>query len=715
MVRGRLLERLGEGAGVRLVLVAAPAGYGKSTLLGTWREAEAASRPTAWLTLDEGDDDPVVLWLHAIEALRRVCPRVGQSVSLELVAGAPIVNVVLPRLINELEEQGEIVLVLDDFHRLSSGAARESLAWFVDHAPSEFQLVVSTRSDPPLPLASLRAHGELLELRAAELGFTSEEADALLNGRLELGLMHDDVIDLVERTEGWPAGLYLAGLSLRGAEDRHAFVREFGGTSRHVVDFLVDEVLEAEEPAMQKLMLRCSILERLSGPLCDALVEQQGSGQSLDGLSRRNLFVVSLDDRGQWYRFHHLFGQLLRAELEAREPGTAPTLHRRAYLWHRDHGSRDEAIDHALDAGAFAEAGELIAAAWPDYANAGRYATVLAWLQRVPDEVLQDDVQLLLTQAWVLSLCAEREEAARAIASVERFARLDQYASLDGFRSLEASLATLKASLPWGDVGAGLRNARRAAALEGPESPFRAVVCWALGMGLWFSGDVDAADLQFQESAQRGPLDEQWLVAISSVAYRSLIAGERGLLEEQRLLAERAVRLARERGIEEVDGEVFVAMGVSLARRGMLDEALSHLERGVAVLRRFGQPIEFTAALIRLGWLLRARGERERAEAILAEARSAIDSCADPGVLVDRLAAVERSPKSRAQREDRELTERELSVLRMLSGPLSESDIGRELYLSHNTIHTHTRSIYRKLGASSRFEALAQARRRGIL
>jgi ATP/maltotriose-dependent transcriptional regulator MalT len=240
VVRDRLLERLRPRAEVKLTLVAAPPGYGKTTLLGMWREVEATTRPIAWLTLDKGDNDPVVLWWHVLEALRGVCPGIGVSSSPHTVGGARLEDIVLPRLVNALTEQGDLALMLDDFHWLSNGPARDGVAWLVEHAPATFQLVLSSRREPALPLAALRARGELLELRANDLAFTSDEADALLNGHLELAVAREDIDRLVERTEGWPAGLYLAGLSLGGVEDRQAFVRAYGGANRHVVDFLVD-------------------------------------------------------------------------------------------------------------------------------------------------------------------------------------------------------------------------------------------------------------------------------------------------------------------------------------------------------------------------------------------------------------------------------------------------------------------------------------------
>ena len=715
ITRERLLERLRSGSDRSLTLVACPAGFGKTTLLAAWREAEAGRKPVAWLTLDEGDNDPVVLWSHAIEALRRASPAIASAAPAHAVV-TPVVDEVLPRLVNELDSLGEITLILDDFHRLSSVPARQSITWFVEHAPPGVQLVLASRTEPILPVAALRAHGELLELRAGDLRFTAREADAFLNGRLGLGLTPDDVEALVGRTEGWPAGLYLAALSLQHAPDRHAFVRRFGASNHHVIDFLVTEVLQAHDPSAQALMLRTSVLERLSGPLCDAVLEQDGSAAMLDALSRTNLFLAPLDDEGRWYRFHHLFAQLLRVELERREPGLAPVLHRRAYAWHRDHGTTGEAIRHAIAAGAYAEAAELIGGSWISYANTSRYDTVLAWLRRLPDEVLDGDVQLLLVQAWVLSLSAEREEAALAIAAVERLGGLSAGPLPDGFSSGEASLTMLRACFPWGDVGAQLDNGRRAAELEGPGSPWRPLACWAVGTGLYFRGEPDEADRWFAESAALAPASAQWLAAEASLAYRSWIAGERGRLDEQRVLAETAAEFVREHGTGKVIGVAPLALGVSLAARGRPGEALSLIERGVALSRTFGQPIQLANALLDQAPVLRALGEHQRAADAIAEARSILGSCPDPGILAGRLAALGRPPQIRpVQSGDQELTQRELRVLKLLRGELSERDIGRELYVSHSTVHSHVRAIYRKLAVSSRAAALERSRQLGLL
>jgi LuxR family maltose regulon positive regulatory protein len=714
VARARLLDRLDMGPEIKLTVVAAPAGSGKTTLLGTWHEA--SERPIAWLTLDEGDNDPVVLWSYVLAALRGVCPELAEISSPERLGSARTLKPFLAELINALAALGDAALVLDDFHRLTRGDARDSVAWFIDRAPASFQVVLATRNEPALALGSLRAHGALIELRADELSFTESEAELFLNDRLELGLDRSDVDDLVERTEGWPAGLYLAALSLRAVDDRRRFIRSFGGKSRHVVDFLVDEVLEAHDPKAQELMLRSSILDRLSGPLCDAVLEQAGSDGLLVELARENLFLMPLDDQGEWYRFHHLFAQLLRVELEHREPGLTSELHRRAFTWHRDGGSVGEAVEHAIEAGMFAEASELIAAAWIDYTNAGRYATVLSWIERFPREMVGEDSRLQLVAGWVLSLCGKREAAREAIAAVERLGGLDAGPLPDGFCSVESSLVTLRGLFNWGNVGAAIDNARRAVELEGPESSWRSVATAALGIALLWLGEPHEADRWLEEAVERASPDEQWVIAATALAYRSIIAGELGRSNEQTRLAESAVQTAQEHGFEGIGSEGYLALGVARATNGRHGEGLLLIGRAIEIHRTGGHPMPYADTLLRQAVILRAANDHDAASAALAEAKEVIASCVDPGTLRARLTALEDAPRVHRQTsESGDLSDRELVILRMLSGSLSERDIGRELYLSHNTVHSHTKSIYRKLGVTSRTQALEHARELGLI
>src|SRR5262249_54242795 len=341
---------------------------------------------------------------------------------------------------------------------------------------------------------------------------------------------------------------------------------------------------------------------------------------------RTNLFLIPLDDRGEWYRFHQLFAQLLRAELEHREPALVVSLHRRAFAWHRDNGSVDEAIRHALEAGTYAAATDVIARTWLLAAGVGRQGTVLGWLEQFPPELSDTDPRILLMKAWMYSLAGERREAAEAISVLERTGWSNGAPLPDGSPSLEASLATLRACFAWDDVGAGYENALRAAELQTPGSPQWAGVCWALGMGCYYRGELDEADRWFAAAVEAGSSRQRWLVTASALAYRSLIAGGRARPAEQQDLADAAAVLARDRDVEEIRGEVDVALGVSLAVGGKFDQALPRLAHGVAVLRPSGGPIQLANALIHQAAVLHGAGRLEQAEAGIAEARAAVDS-----------------------------------------------------------------------------------------
>ena len=707
VARERLFARLREGRGRRLSLVACPAGFGKSTLLAAWREADSGERPMAWVTLDEGDSDVVVLWSHVLEALGQACPGLSAAELQAMVPIAPLVEVVLPRLVNELIAQGEVVLILDDFHRLSSGPARETLEWFVDHLPVSFQLVLASRMDPAFPLGALRAHGELLELRADELRFTEVEAAEFLNARLGLELEPADIALLVSRTEGWPAGLYLAALSLEGKPDKHALVRAFDGTAAHVVDFLADDVLNGFEPELQTFMLRTSVLERLCPELCDEVLGHSGGGAALESLARSNLFLIPLDGQRRWFRFHHLFAQILGVELQRREPELMPELHRRAYTWHRAYGTTDEAIHHALAARAFDEAGDLIAETWVYYVNAGRTASVLDWLTGFPDEVLERRV--LGVKAWVLAMQGHPEEMGRAVDRLHELGGLDEGPLPDGMASLESSLSLLSAIFGGGDVTTRLEDGTRAAALEGPDSPWYPVATWALGWAHYCVDELELAEQRFKETVALGPPVEQWLVSSASIAQLSMIAGMRGRIGEQVRLADEAYEMAREHGLLDAieGGEVPTARGLALAARGEFEAALPELEKGLMLRRMWGQPFDPADGLIALATVTAASGDRARANELFDEAEAILAGCPDPGALPRRLAAARRA--ARGGVSPGELSERELTVLRMLRGGSSEREIGQELFVSFNTVHTHVKSIYRKLGVSSRADAIARA------
>ena len=309
---------------------------------------------------------------------------------------------ILPELLNELTTcESDLVLVLDDYHLVTNGVCHASLGFFVDHLPANVHLMVATRVDPPLALARLRASGELVELRIAELGFTSAEADQLLGEAMGLELTADQTERLWERTEGWAAGLYLAGLSLRGQPDPGPFIASFEAGHRHVVDYLGAEVLARQPEPLRSFMVRTSVLERLSGPLCDAVLETEGSAELLAELEQANLFLIALDDHRHWYRYHHLFAQLLRLELAGRDADLVPLLHRRAAAFHQDNGDVEAAVHHAIAAGDHQRATDLVTRHWLSFARRGRVATVERWLDGLPDEVVAAAPSVAVAKVWI--------------------------------------------------------------------------------------------------------------------------------------------------------------------------------------------------------------------------------------------------------------------------------------------------------------------------
>jgi LuxR family maltose regulon positive regulatory protein len=467
--RRRLVDWLITTRTHKLTLIDAPAGWGKTTLLAEWSANGAERRPFAWVSLDRADNDPVRFWTYLIGALRTVTPGVGdRALGTLRTTGTSVARDVLPELVNELAAASrEMVLALDDYHVINNDEIHEGLEFLVERLPAELHLALATRSDPPLPLARMRVRGQLLEIRSEELRFSLQEAAALLNEVLGLGLSAAGVARLQQRTEGWAAALYLAALSLRDRADAGGFIEAFAGDDRHIVDYLGGEVLAGQPPQIRGFLLHTSILERLCGPLCDAVTGRTGAAAELEAIERANLFLVPLDSTRRWYRYHHLFGELLRHELgRSEEPELVATLHRRACAWHRDAGSVPEAIQHATAAGDVAEAVELIAEHWLGFFNRGELATVAGWLDALPPETVAGDARLAVARVWLALDLGRLEEADRWLAAAER--GIDEGRATAGAAGLASGVALLRALHRYktGDVGRALVAARWAVELR---------------------------------------------------------------------------------------------------------------------------------------------------------------------------------------------------------------------------------------------------------
>ena len=535
---------------------------------------------------------------------------------------------------------------------------------------------------------------------------------------------------LAERTEGWAAGLVLAGLSLRGRQDASAFIASFHGDNRHVADFLAAEVLARQPEQVRTFLLRTSILGRLSGPLCDAVLEAEGSAAVLGELERSNLFLVPLDDHRQWYRYHQLFAELLRLELANHEPGLVPSLHRRAAAWHQQAGNLEEAIHHASAAGNFADASALIARHWLSYWRRGQRVTVARWLDGLPEAAIMANPPVAYVAAWIRGHSgASKQQTEDWLAALERDGAegslpdgvSSEGALPDGVSSLAFGANLARAALVFDDVGRSVAAGWRALELAGPESlQFWWMAQSALGHALYLSGRAAETRPQLEELVRRVPAAAQPVAVVLALAVLSLLAGDQDDDRTAMALAHRAATTADAQGLsaEPICGIAYAALGRALARRGELAEAEEQLGRALELAEIDSMVGQRAFALLLLAPVRRGRGDLAGARVLVKQACEMIERFTDPGSLPALLEHTEQKLASAPRRRVEAaapLTERELVVLQLLPGQLSTREISRELSVSVTTIRSQVQAIYRKLQASTRAEAVAHARKLGLL
>ena len=712
----------------RVTLVAAAPGSGKTSLLSEWHADPRETRPFAWISLDAADNDPVRFWDGVFAALQTIAPPLGGSAQAALHSpGTTVTDQVLPLLINDLAALNEpVVLVLDDYHVIDNGEIHGEVELLVERLPTSVQLVISTRADPPLPLSRLRARGQLGEIRGADLRFNVTQAGAFLNDVVGLDLEPDEIARLHERTEGWAAGLQLAGLSLRGREDHRQFIDSFAGDDQQIVDYLGFEVLDSQPPDLREFMIQTSVLERLSGPLCAAVTEHPDSEHLLRRLERENAFVVALDSKREWYRYHHLFAELLRHELARTRPRLIVELHRRASAWYREAEAPHEAIGHAIAAGDFGDAIELITTHWYEFLQRGRQETVASWIDMLPLETVAHDPSLCLTKAWLGVNTGRLDEVDRWIEAAGCAAA--EQPEVEELPPLESGVASLRAIHRYmsGNVGAAVSAGRRALELErgGAASPWRPVGCPVLGLSLHWRGEREDASRTLTEAVGIARANGNHLAAMHASGGLAAIEYERGDAASASARAADAIALADEHDLSE-----HWASSLSLAVRGQLlartddpEAADQVLLRATELARRGIASIEIAYSLLALAGIRQRLGRHDEARRLYREARQAVARCEDPGILTERLARAERrtnlaaTPRAgRTSGHDEALSDAELSVLRLLRSDLSQREIAGELHLSFNTIKTHTRNIYRKLGVAERAEAISRARELSLI
>jgi len=496
--RPRLVETLRRGAGQKLTVVVAPAGFGKTTLLAGWlADRDEAS---AWVSLDTSDNEPTLFWAYFVRALQRIHPGVGRRATALLESAQPPESV-LAALLNEIDAvDADFTIVLDDYHVIDAAPIHHGLTFLLDHLPRRMHLVVASRAEPPLPLARMRARGELTELRAANLRFTLDEASTFLTQVMELDVSPDETTTLERRTEGWIAGLKLAALSMKARGDVVGFVEDFSGNNRYVADYLVEEVLKSESADVRRFLLQTAILDRLNGSLCDAVTGERGSQALLEDLERRNLFVVPLDDRGEWYRYHHLFADVLQRHSRAEDPDAARASHGRASAWYEQHASPAAAVRHALAAEDIERAAELLERTWPEKDRSYETAQWLARVKALPETAVRKRPVLSMGYAWGLLNSGELEVAEAWLRSVE-----EQLQGMpDGrFQSLAPEVAAARVYLAQslGDTPGTLEHATRVLELtpDGDDAA-RATALALLALARWGRGDLDGGFRTFSDA-----------------------------------------------------------------------------------------------------------------------------------------------------------------------------------------------------------------------
>ena len=665
----------------------------------------SGSRPAtvAWVSLDTADNDPVRLWSHIATALNRAGCTIARDVARFISAGAgDLTTSVLPRIIEAFASRfTHITLVIDDFQLVRSAECSAQFDFLIEHLPVKAHLVLITRSDPGLRLGRLRVAGKLSEIRADDLAFNMAEASSLLSDGVRLS--SDVVSELIDRTEGWPAGLYLARLSLAGRANPTEFVRHFTGNNRFIAEYLTDEVLSRQTDEVRNFILDMSVVDRFSAPLADRVTGSHRSASLLRELEHSNLFLIPLDAEERWFRFHHLFGAVARSALEAEQPARLPELHQRAADWLSENGYVDESVQHALSAGAADQAATLVQANWLRYFDAGLATTVRGWLHALEASTADQSPATTVTAAWMAALSGDREQLRQRLA--ELGSTQDGGPLPDGTKSAESAAALIRGLFGFGGPLDMLAAARLAVALEESDgnTPSFAVAKAALGHAAYVAGDLNTAMRALARAAYSDAAPA--MIKILALGTLSLTYAESGNQERAQRLAQEAVEVVETRSLQALPhaSMAFTALGQSQAAFGELGDAMATLEYGLILRRKLPglSPWPTIHHLLIMSRVAGISGDLPLAGRLLDEVSLLMQQYHQG--MAYMLARVEEVRKglraaSDPQQDSETLTARETDVLRRLTGTQSLGEIAADLYLSPNTVKTHTMAVYRKLG-----------------
>ncbi len=659
--RPQLVDRLIAAMDRKLTLLSAPAGYGKTTLLSEC--AAHCGRPVAWLTLDSSDNDPVRFWSYVVAAMQTVHDQLGKDLldalpvpelaqeGPDAVASSPPFEVPLTSLLNEMAGvPGRVVLILDDFHLLDAKPILDGIAFLVERLPPQIHLIIATRSDPLLPLSRLRGRGQMSELRTDDLRFSMDEAAAILSEAMGVQLSCEDVAALEARTEGWAAGLQMAGLSLRG-RDAHqisGFIDAFTGGHHYILDYLTDEVLLRQPGDIQRFLLETSILDRLCAPLCDYVTGQENGRDELAWLDAANLFVVPLDDERRWYRYHRLFADLLCRRLEETDPSQFPVLHLGASEWYEANGLLPEAVHHAFAAGDVERVAKLADGHALALLEHGELATLRGWLEALPDSVVRAHPWLCIGMAWASGLAGQLDavepllqNATKALAGCER-SDTEMMPGSAGRREkrVQGHIAAVRAAaaIVQGDRLPAAEHSRKALELLPPDDVMaRSWAAMVLGLTIYQGSDLASAERALSEAAAEGCRSGQDHVAVLALSNLAALQMDKGQLRTAEGTLRDALRLAREyaertgRHLRGAD-LAHAYLGVLLCQRNDLDAALGHLHEGVELAELRGEPLRRATAYLHLAYALQATNDSAGAFSATGKAREAAERSLSPWV-----------------------------------------------------------------------------------
>lgn len=761
--RPRLVERLNEGQnlGRRLTLISAPAGYGKTTLLAEWINAKdeggrmKAERfaktnsdlhpsQAAWLSLDAQDDNPPRFWTYLIAALQTISKTdLGQN-ALHALEASQVVDpqTILTSLLNDVAALDRaILLVLDDYHVISSQAIHEGMTFLIEHLPKQLHLVIATRADPLLPISRLRARGQLTELRVADLRFTADETAAFLNDSMNLGLTAQDVQALETRTEGWIVGLQLAALSMQGRADAHAFVEAFTGSQHYVLEYLTDEVLQRQPESLQRFLIETSILNRICAPLCNAVTERADSAEVLADLNRRNLFVTPLDGEHYWFRYHHLFAELLSVHLQRLRANDLPALHRRAAQWHEANGDVGDALRHALAIPDYAYASRMVVNNWRRIYHQGHLRMAVEWLGSLPADFIRQSPPLSVAYCWTLFVRGDYDRIAPYLDdATSAFEQLVASGALPKthpeYNIVMQQVGLLRAVIArhHGDLATAFNEVEQILPIvPGFRQTLGQVVvdmgftaCYSqMGYNYLAAGDWKQAEDYLTRVSQPARTCGNIFALAHTTFELARLRLRLGRLSEAEAICREELTLAEQPAYADYPAFCLIQLALAdvLREQKHWDEASAYLQRGLETGQRSGHVLYLAHGYLIAARLHHAQGDAAGAQGDCVRAEQLAATINNPPLnqaIAQVKQEIESTPSplrvqsASAQSLIEPLSERELEVLRLICAGKSNQEIADELVIALDTVKRHANNIYGKLGVKRRAQAILEARKLGI-